>query len=36
VFLGSDEAAEDILPSLLTGLHAGNCTPARLNEVVLT
>lgn len=34
VFLGTDEAVSGILPSLLSGLSAGNCTPARLNEVV--
>lgn len=34
VFLGSDESASAVLSALLTSLRAGNCTPARLNEVV--
>ncbi len=34
VFLGADAAAPGTLNSLLVALHAGNCTPARLNETV--
>lgn len=33
VYLGTDVTALGILPSLLAGLTAGNCTSARLNEV---
>lgn len=34
VFLGADEAAADLLSSLLSSLRGGNCTPSRLTEVV--
>ena len=34
VFLGTDETASSDLSPLLAGLRSGNCTPARLNEVI--
>lgn len=36
VFLGADETVIGILSALITNLRAGNCTPARLNEVILS
>ena len=36
VFLGTDETAAATLSALLVSLRAGNCTPARLNEVVIS
>jgi hypothetical protein len=36
VFLGTDSAALDSLPSLLSGFREGNCTPAHINEAVLS
>ena len=35
-FLGTDESVVGILGALLTNLRTGNCTPARLNEVILS
>ena len=35
VFLGTDETASATLSALLINLRAGNCTSARLNEVVI-
>lgn len=34
VYLGTDETASSTLASLLYNLRSGNCTPARVNEVV--
>ncbi|MBR3561536.1 MAG: hypothetical protein IKN81_08430 [Oscillospiraceae bacterium] len=36
VFLGADEHVVGTLSTLLSSLRAGNCTPARLNEVILS
>ncbi|MBQ9647255.1 MAG: hypothetical protein IJV43_02700 [Oscillospiraceae bacterium] len=36
IFLGTDETASGTLSALLVSLRAGNCTPARLNEVVVS
>ena len=36
VFLGTDETAAMTLGALIINLRGGNCTPARLNEVVLS
>ena len=35
VLLGTDEAASGVISALLVSLRAGNCTPARLNEVTI-
>lgn len=36
IFLGTDEAASADLGAFLSSLRSGNCTPARLNEVVIS
>ena len=36
ISLGTDEIAAGTLSALLVSLRAGNCTPARLNEVVVS
>lgn len=36
VFLGADENVAGILGALMSNLRTGNCTPARLNEVILS
>ncbi len=35
-FLGTDESVVGILGALLSNLRTGNCTPAQLNEVILS